>query len=674
VTLRPFFKPTGVVLVGATNDPTKLGYGIAENLLGFPGTVHLVGRSTGTILGRLVYARLAEVPDPVELAVLLVPAAVVPETLAACGRRGIRAVVISSGGFRETGAEGAALEAACVDVARRHGIRFLGPNCIGTIDTHVPLDTTFLRQAGTVTGSIAFLSHSGALCAAVIDWSKGQGFGFSRLVSLGNQADLTETDLLAAVAADDATRVVTMYLEGIGEGTRFVEMARTIEKPIVVHKAGRFTTGRRAAASHTGALAGNEGAFDAAFRRTGVLRASSTKQMFDWARALAWAPPMRGPNVAVITNAGGPGVAAADAIEGHGLVMAALGETTTARLHELLPGAASIQNPVDMLASATPEQYARCLDLVLSDDRVDAAMVILPPPPRYPAESVAEALVTVDRGKPVVVALMGDPAIRVAAERLRAAHIPDYRFPSEAADALGAVYRYHAKSPAEPCPASRLTGFEIPKDGWLDQVSALALVRSAGIPGVPTVRVTDVAGALEAAEHLGYPVALKVDTPNLLHKTQAGGVALDLGTRNDVEAAFRSIVRSTGAAASVVQSMVTGDEEVVVGVVRDEQFGPLLMCGSGGVDVEQMRDVAFALAPITCSDIEYLLSHTMVGGRLSAAGARLVSDVLVGVGTLAVEHPEIAELEINPLVVRRDGVVAIDVRVRIDRTGVAGGG
>jgi acetyltransferase len=670
VDLRPFFRPEGIVLIGATSDPVKLGYGVAENLMTFPGVVHFVGREPGEMFGRPIYASLEQVPDPVDLAVVVVPASAVPDVLRACGRQGVRSVVVASGGFRETGYEGAALEKTCVEIANQHGIRILGPNCIGIIDTHVPLDTTFLHPSGAPEGSIAFLSHSGALCAAVIDWSRDQGFGFSRLVSLGNQADLTETDLLPAVAGDASTKVVTMYLEGIGDGRRFVAAAERTDLPIIVHKAGRLAAGRRAAESHTGALAGDEAAFDAAFRRAGVLKAPSTRAMFDWARALAWAPPMRGRKVAIVTNAGGPGVIAADAVEYHGLALADLNEMTTATLVEILPSAAGVGNPIDMLASASPSQYGRALETVLQDDNVDAAMVILPPPPRHSAADVADAIVAVDRNKPVVVVTMGGPAIRAASKVLHSAHVPDYGFPIEAAGALSALYRHSVFVPHSPCASVRQSPVAVtPGIGWVDQLAALELVEGAGIPSVPTMAATTVQDAVLAAGSLGYPIALKADVPNLVHKSREGGVLLGLDGPADVEGGFLALKdRHPGLRGVVVQPMVRGDVEVVVGAVRDGQFGPLIMFGSGGVGVERVRDVAFALAPVTCEDLEYLLTSTSQGRELSDMVVGAVSDVVVRLGALVAEHPEIAELEINPLVVRSDEVLAVDARARIDST------
>ncbi|HFQ92422.1 MAG TPA: CoA-binding protein, partial [Anaerolineae bacterium] len=457
--LIPFFNPQGVALIGASANPTKLGFGLARNLAqsGYQGAIHFVNPKGGALLERPLHCCIADAPDPVDLAVLLIPAPLVPGALVECGERGIRAVIIASGGFREVGADGAALEDECLRIARDYGMRLLGPNCIGLLDTHLPLDTTFLPPPGPPPGGVAFISHSGAICAAVVDWARGQGFGLSRLVSLGNQLDVRETDVLPAVAADPYTRVITLYLEGVSDGRRFVRAARRVtrQKPVLALKVGRFASGRQAVASHTGALAGEESAFDAAFRRAGVIRAETSEELFDWARALAWCKLPQGRKVAVLTNAGGPGVTAADALEAHGLEMAQLQPETERRLRELLPPAASVHNPVDMLASASPQQYAASLGLLLADPGVDSVMVILPPPPMYSAGGVAKAIIPTIYAatKPVVIALMGERLIREAVEHFRAAKAPEYRFPERAAGALAILCRraeYLATEPEEP--------------------------------------------------------------------------------------------------------------------------------------------------------------------------------------------------------------------------------
>ena len=686
--MSAFFRPEGIALIGATADESKLGFGVARNLLdgGYPGSVHLVGTKAGTLFDRPVYGSVSEVPDPVDLAVILIPAPAVPLVLEACGRRGIKAAVISSGGFREAGPEGAELEQECLEVAARYDIRLLGPNCIGTIDTHLPLDTTFLPPPAAPRGGVAFVSQSGAICAAVIDWSRGQGFGFSRLASVGNEADVSETDMLESLVQDPYTKTVTLYLESVVDGRRLVEVARGADKPIVAFKAGRFAAGRRAASSHTGALAGEDAAYDAAFRRAGILRALSTEQMFDWAKALASLPRLSGRRVAVLTNAGGPGVAAADALEQQGLELASFGASTVASLQRWLPSAASLENPVDMLASASPQVYARCLAALLKDAAVDAVLVILPPPPRHRAEDVAEAVIPIIKtsSKPVVIALMGQDLIREAADRFRQAGIPDYRFPARAAGALGALHRAAGVlESSEVIDTPRIAEQAIVKpvaglDGWLGPDQANALLAAHGIPCIESTRAHDGTSAAETATELGFPVAAKVDSPEFTHKSDVGGVLLNLESagevRDRVDAMLSRIRRShpeTRVDGVTVQKMAPDGQEVAVGIVRDPQFGPLLMFGSGGVDVEGLGDVAFALSPVSSADLAHLFSATWAGRRLSGfrgapSGDREgVGDVIVRLGGLMETHPEVLEVEINPLLVTTDAVTALDVRVRL---------
>jgi acetyltransferase len=693
--LLPFFQPRGVCVVGVSHDPTKLGYGLARNLVnsGYAGATHFVNPKGGTIFGRPIFNSIAAVPDPVDLGVLVIPAAAVPGALRDLGRRGVRAVIIASGGFREVGPEGAALEAECLRAAREHGQRLIGPNCIGLLDTHLPIDTTFLPPPGPATGEVAFLSHSGAICEAVIDWASGQGFGLSRLISLGNQADLTEADLLAPAAEDPHTHVLTLYLEGINDGARFVEQARAVtrRKPVIALKVGRFASGQRAVASHTGALAGQEAAYNAAFRRAGVIRAETSEEMFDWARALAWCPLPTGRGMAVLTNAGGPGAIAADALEALRLPLAELQPGTRAALQALLPPAASLHNPVDMLASASPEQYAESLRLLLADAEVSGVMVILPPPPMYTAEAVARAIIPVIQhaSKPVVIALMGENLIRRAAEMLRAAHIPDYRFPARAASALAMLVQ-RAESLARPAAlppafADMDTGaaraaLAAAAPGWLPSHVAAQILTAGGIPAPRIELARTATEAANLARAIGFPVALKVASPDIPHKSDVGGVLLQLETAAAVADGFTRVMHSACEArpeADIVgvhvQPMLPSGQDVIVGVVRDPQFGPLLMFGSGGVEVEGLKDVAFALAPLTREEGEYLLENTWAGRKLRGfrhlptADREAVLDVMMRLGQLAADLPQLAEIEINPLRVMPlgQGAAALDVRMRL---------
>jgi len=691
------FSPRGVAVIGASRNPSKLGYAVARNLLvsGYRGALYFVNPAGGRLFERRVYRSVDEVPDPVDLAILLIPAAAVPQVLEAAGRRGIPYAIIGAGGFRETGPEGAALEERCLAIARRYGMRLVGPNCIGILDTHVPIDTTFLPQPGPAAGEVGFLSHSGAICEAVIDWSRGQGFGLSRLVSLGNQADLTETDLIQALAADPHTRVIVLYLEGVRDGRLFLERARqvTAEKPVLAIKVGRSREGQRAVASHTGALAGEDRAYEAAFRKAGVLRARHSEQVFDWARALAWCPLPAGRRVAVVTNAGGPGAIAVDALVDEGLQLSPLQPATIERLQKILPPAASAANPVDMLATAGPDTFAACLSAVLQDEHVDAVMVVLPPPPMATAADIAHSIIPIiqESSKPVVVALMGQDLVQTAAELFRKARVADYRFPERAASALGALVRRAEMlrqrraedggvQAEEPPDLSGLLAERAGEDGFLSPMAASAAVAAYHV-STPAERLAkDEEGALQAARMIGFPVALKWISPGASHKSDLGLVLLDL---QDEEGLFEGIRRlrerakqggmDRWPAAFLVQQMVPEGQEVIVGVVRDPQFGPLVMFGSGGVEVEGLGDVAFALAPLSRAEAEELMDRTWAGRRLRGyrslppADREAVIEVLLGLSRMAVDYPEIAELEINPLRVfpAGQGALALDVRMRV---------
>ncbi len=678
-----FFRPRGVVVVGASASAEKLGYGAARNLVysGYNGAIHFVSQKDGELFNRPVYTDLAQVPDPVDLAVLVVPAHATPDMLEACGKRGILAAIVVASGFREAGREGAKLEAHCLEVAQRHGIRIVGPNCIGSLDTHLPIDTTFLAPPMPARGHIGFISHSGAFCAAIIDWARNTGFGFSRLISLGNQADVNETDMLPVVAEDEHTRAIVLYLEGIANGKRFIKVAHQVSalKPVIALKVGRFEAGQRAAASHTGALAGSEIAYNAAFEKAGVFRADTAEEMFDWAQALAACPLPKGRRVAILTNAGGPGVIAADALEVHGLEIAEFSKTTRQSLKKSLPPAASPRNPVDMLASASPELYARCLKTLLSDRDVDAVLIILPPPPIYHTEEVADALIPLIKksDKPILVALMGSELTREAARHFLRVDIPTYAFPEQAASAMGALakrfeflktekVRRVEKSKRTAMITSNLARKQAPEE----------LVASFGIPVASMQLACSAAEAGTLAREIGFPLVMKVASADVLHKSDAGGVLTDLQSEEMATNGYAQIVESVQNALPeaqidgvYLQKQVPPGQEVIVGMIRDAQFGPLLMFGSGGVEVEGLKDVAFALGPLTTFEAAGLLEKTWAGRRLNGfrnlppADKAAAISVLMKLSRLAEAYTDLSEIEINPLRVFDRGAVAIDIRL-----------
>lgn len=680
--LLPFFSPRGVVVVGASTSPEKLGYGVARNLIAgkYQGAIHFVSQKSGELFGRALYTDLAQVPDPVDLAVLVVPSTAMADAIQSCARRGIHAAIMVSAGFREAGPEGAALEKKCLEVAQANQIRLLGPNCIGTIDTHLPLDTTFLQPPMPAKGGIAFVSHSGAFCAAIIDWSRRQGFGFSQIVSLGNQADVNETDILPMVAADEHTRVIVLYMEGVANGSRFVDAAReaTRRKPVIALKVGRFASGQKAAASHTGALAASDTAFDAAFAKAGIFRADSAEQMFDWARALEVCPLPRGRNVAVLTNAGGPGVIAADALEVNGLRLAKLSDAAEKTLAAALPPAAGIHNPVDMLASASPQNYADCLKLLLDDSQVDSVMVILPPPPMFATESVADAIIPIIQSseKPVVVALLGSELTATAFERFNLARVATYTFPERAASALGilskrAEYLTTKTQSREDFNTSRL------RDSMVNSTPD-ELMAAYGIPTAPIKLARGETETATIATELGFPVVMKIASPDILHKSDIGGVLLNINSEQEARNGYALLIERAKSArpnAKIegvhIQRQIESGQEVIVGVVRDPTFGPLVMFGSGGVEAEGLKDVAFALGPLSPLEAQEMMRKTWAGKKLEgfrnipAADKSAVQDILIKLSWLAHDCPEIQEIEINPVRALKKGAVAVDVRIKL---------
>ena len=689
--LIPFFDPKGVVIIGASASPEKLGYGVARNLIqsGYTGAIHFVAQKSGELFGRTIHTSLQEVPDPVELAILIVPTQFTPGAIEECGRRGIKAAVIVSAGFREVGEEGAALEKECVEIAHAQGVRLLGPNCIGTIDTHVPLDTTFLQPPMPAQGQIGFISHSGAFAAAIVDWARGQGFGFSRIVSLGNQADVNETDMLPMLTDDPHTRVIVMYLESISDGKRFVQIAREVtqKKPVIALKVGRFEAGQKAAASHTGALAASDTAFEAAFEKAGILRAETAEQMFDWARALENCPLPKGNRIGILTNAGGPGVIAADSLEHHGLVLAQLSDSTLKHLSAILPPAANIHNPVDMLASASPSQYAECLNILLQDDGVDGVMLILPPPPMFKAEEVARKIIEamesdsllsasgkpLDSIKPVVISLMGSSLVENARNEFRVARVPTYPFPERAASALAALVKRATDDGRQTMDHQTIVNGPSSIVG----LSTDSLMQAYTIPTAAIKLARNENEAVALANELGYPVVMKIASPDISHKSDVGGVLLNLEDAESVSAGFIQMVKKIAALFPPVQidgvhiqRQIPDGQEVIIGMVRDPQFGPLMMFGSGGVEVEGLKDVAFALGPLNQAEAESMMRKTWAGRKLKGfrsippVDEEAVKDVLIKLSQLAAEHEEIEEVEINPLRVLAKGAVAVDVRIK----------
>jgi acetyl coenzyme A synthetase (ADP forming)-like protein len=698
-TLDAFFAPHGVAVIGASHDPTKLGHAIMCNLLdpktGYPGPVYPVNPKVEEILGLRCYADISSVPDPVELAIIIIPAEVVPGAIEACGQRGIKAALIISGGFCEVGEAGAARQQVVVEIARRYRMRLMGPNGIGVIDTYTPLNTTFVPGM-PARGNIAFLSQSGALCGGIIDWIIPRGIGFSRLLSVGNEADLNESDLLPCLAADKNTQVITLYLEDVKDGPRFIaSLGETAAvKPVLAIKAGRTASGQIATASHTGALASAHAAFRAACRQTGAIECDTVKALFDGAMALSYQPLLAGRRIAILTNAGGPAALAADHMELTGLTLARTSADAQAALRTFLSTEAQVAGPVDMLGGATEENYRQAFVALSRDEANDGILVILVPQALVNPEAVVNALAEVTQKnagkKPLALCLMGEASLEGAYQAAQRQRIPAYTFPDEAIGALGVL---HQRAQWLATPRSRptqpphmnleqahrlLASNDSTRQGMLDAVVGQALLTAIGIATPPDRLAKTPNEAAAYAKQIGFPVALKLVSPDIVHKTDIGGVLLPIENEDAARAGFQTLMNRAQTAAAqasiqgvLVQQVVRGGHEVIVGMKRDPTFGPLVMFGMGGIYAEALADVSFRLAPLTHQDVEEMISEVrsakLLAGLRGAppADRGALIEALIRIGWLAESCPQISELDINPLIVlpKSQGVRAVDARI-----------
>ena len=679
--IESFFTPKKVAVIGASRDPHKLGYGVIRNLLKykFKGEIFPVNKNASEILDIPCYSSIEELPDGVDLAVVVLPASVVPKIIEQCGSKGIKNAIVVSGGFSETGKEGKEREEKLMQAAEKHGIRVIGPNCIGTIDTHTPVNTTFVVGMPEQ-GGIGFISQSGAMVAAVIDWARGAGVGFSRIVSLGNQIDVTETEMIDLIGNDRQTEVITAYAEGVSDGTEFLKISREIarKKPFVILKGGQSEKGAEAVSSHTGALSGSKEAYSAAFRKSGVLEAKTMEEMFDWARALAWQPLPKGKRVAVLTNAGGPAILAVDALEKVGLEMAPLTDETKAYLKKRLPKAASSKNPVDVLAGSGPATYTLALESLLTDETVDAVVVIQAPQDWFLPESLAEVVGETAglHHKPVIASIMGKASVDEALKILHKRRVPNVAFPERAASILSAMVQRKEWMNSENHQPEDAAEF-IPADAesMIENKQWEKLIEAYGIE-LPEQRTSkSLESALEASNQIGYPVVMKLIAKDHSHKSDIGGVQINLRDDEEVKNAWNKINEAAKNAKSkmdgvLIQKMLQDGQEVIIGIKQDKQFGPLVLFGTGGTDVELYKDVQTAIAPLSESEATQLIDSTIAGKKLKGwrnlppADIQEVKRALISMSRLAVNHPEIKEMEMNPLYVLEEGKGAFAVDIR----------
>jgi acetyltransferase len=690
--LEAFFAPRSVAVIGASTDPSKIGGAVLANLrsANFEGRVVAVNSRAETVQGLRAIPSILAVDEPVDLAVVAVPAAHVLPTLQECVTSGVRAAIVISAGFREIGGEGARREEELRRWLADQPLRVLGPNCLGWIRPAARLNATF-APAMPARGGIAFISHSGALAVAILDWSRDRRMGFSLFASLGNQADVTETDVLTASVADPETRVVVAYLEGLADGRRFFDALRaaTALKPVVVLKTGRSAEGARAVASHTGALAGSDLAFDAAVKQAGALRAASIEELFDLARALATQPPPRGRRLLVVTNGGGLGIVATDAAKDAGLLLEPSPADVQRRLRAVLPPTAGVGNPIDLVGDADAARYSHALHAV-GDADADTVLVLLTAQAATDSAAVARAIIGATRGWriPLAAALVGGGRVAPGAAALEEAGIPCYPFPERAVRALaGMALLAERRRPAPvdgvapPCPGAReaavaaLRGAGTGSLGLADLAPVLAAY---GIPVVAGSLATTPVDAGAAAAALGFPVALKIVSPDIAHKSDVGGVALGLTSVEAAVAAATAMLARVAAARPgaavrgiLVQRMAEPGRELLLGAVRDPQFGPVVMVGVGGVYVEVLRDTSARLAPLRPEEARAMLGELRMAPLLHgvrgepAIAIDAVVDAMVTFGQLVVDLPRLAEIELNPLLAGPKGVVAVDARATL---------
>lgn len=693
--LEAIFAPQSVAVIGASPDPTKLGHRILKNILdaGYAGRIYPVHPGASQVLNIPAFPAIGSIPDAIDLAVVVVPAAMVLAVAEECGRHGVKGLVVISAGFKEIGRAGHELERRLVDIVRQYGMHMVGPNCLGVIDTTTKLNASFAALYPQP-GQIAFMSQSGALCTAILDWSKSQDIGFSRFVSLGNKADVDEVMLLRAWGADPANnRAILAYLEGIGDGSAFIAAARDVTKhtPVIAIKSGTTQSGARAASSHTGALAGSERAYEAAFDQSGVLRARSMQELFDFALAFAYQPLIPGDRLAIVTNAGGPGIIATDAAERSGLKLAELAPATIEALRANLPATASVYNPIDVIGDARADRYRTALKAALDDPNVDAALVLFTPQAGSEPEETARVIVelAVGRAKPIVASFMGAASIGPALQILNRCRVPNYAFPERAVAALRAMVnqrRWTERPPGEyvrfTVDAERVRALfdRVRSEGRIElgELEAREVIEAYGMRLPKSFLAQSPEEAAEIAARLGFPVVMKISSPDILHKSDIGGVRIGIADRamardiyELIEYRARKYSRDARIWGVLVQEQVSKGREVLVGVSRDLQFGPLVAFGMGGIYVEVLQDVAFRLAPISRQEaseqVRAIRTFPLLRGVRGESPADLeaAEEVILRVSQLVTDFPEIVEMDINPLVVynRGEGATVLDARI-----------
>jgi acetate---CoA ligase (ADP-forming) len=695
--LDAIFAPRSIAVVGASPDERKLGHTVLKNIVenGFPGAIYPIHPTADEVLGHAAAPSISDLPETPDLAVIVVPPRAVLQVAEECGQRGVQGLIVITAGFKEVGAEGQKLEDQLLEIVRRYNMRMVGPNCLGVIDTVTKMNASFAALM-PLPGSIAFMSQSGAICTAILDWSYAEGIGFSRFVSLGNKADVDEVALLQAWNDDPQSRVILAYLEGISNGPAFMEVARQVTRqtPVIAIKSGTTAAGSRAISSHTGSLAGSEAAYEAAFRQSGILRARTMQDVFDQALIFAYQPMIQGDRIAIVTNAGGPGILATDAVENAGLQLARFESSTIERLQRDLPPTANVFNPIDIIGDARSDRYRVGIEAALADPNVDAVLVLLTPQAQSDVPETAEVIAELAEAqpeprKPVVASFMGEYSLAPALKILNERRIPNYAFPERAVAALKAMYTYKQRSEQ---PAGTYESFEVDHDrvkrtfdevrgqGRLElgELEAREVMAAYGMRLPESQLAQSPEEAVEIANRIGYPVVMKISSPDILHKSDIGGVRVGIASASEARDAFelieyraRRYQPNADIRGVLVQQQAPKGRECLVGVSRDPQLGPLIGFGMGGIYVEVLKDVEFRLAPLSREEaqeqIEAIRSFPILRGVRGQAPADLdsVLDTLLRVSQLVIDYPEIVEMDINPLMVydKGQGSLVLDARI-----------
>ena len=697
--LKALFEPTSVAVIGASGREGSVGQAVFRNLLfnGFTGTLYPVNPKRQSVMGVKCYSSLLAIEDPVDLAVVAIPAAGVPDLLEQCAEKQVGSVIVLSAGFKESGEDGAKLEASIRQQAQESGIALLGPNCLGVVntDSQVSMNASFARSMASP-GNIALMSQSGALCTSILDYARGNHIGFSKFISFGNKADINENDLLLYLADDPQTKAILMYIEDLTDGPQFMHIARENTegsgKPILAIKTGRTPEGATAAASHTGSLAGMDEVYDAIMAQSGVLRVDTVQELFDYAMAFGNQPLPRSDRVAIITNAGGPGIMTTDACVRYGLQLAPLQEDTQDALRAALPSVANVQNPVDVIGDARHDRYETALKTVLADKNTDAVIVILTPQTMTDIEAVAQVVSSVasETDKPVLASFMGLIDVSPGVEILRKNGVPHYPFPEGAARVLKAMDTYRRWLTR---PRTNERVFDVDRarvqrvfqraieEGrrQLPDLEALEVLHAYGFPVLKSTLARSVEEAEKLGQEIGFPLVMKIASPDILHKTDVDGVAVGVPDAGEARVTFERMVRQARLKhpeANIwgvsLQAMAQPGREVILGMTRDSKFGPLIMFGLGGIYTEVLKDVTFRLAPL-----RQLSAHNMleeIRGRKILEGVRgeapadleTLQECLERLSQLVVEFPIIQELDINPLMAYPKGAVVVDARIILD--------